>query len=394
MKALVKIFTVCLLLGTALPSEGQAPRSWACTLMLQGEQVHFTLEEKLTRTFPPQFIIWNGKERIDLNFNQKKGDSLICPISIFENQLVLPNLRGDTFTGQYVKPGLVSLPFRAKANPSKPKRQVPIYNPVPIGSYFTYFYKNELPIDSGIFNLQQIGDSIYGTMLNETGDYRFLNGRIAGQEAYLQTFDGSHSFHFKFQLSPDSIRGQFISGPKGKTFFKGSSKSAKKLKAGFDIISTIPYNISFSAFDEKGKPVSQADYKGQALVIQLLGSWCPNCLDETRFLKEFYAKKPSHVQFIGIAFERKDNLIEAFERINTMKARLGIPYPIYWGGQANKDSASKVLGNKFKVQAFPTTLFVDRTGRVRKIHSGFSGPATGEAYNAWKKEFEELLKEL
>jgi hypothetical protein len=61
---------------------------------------------------------------------------------------------------------------------------------------------------------------------------------------------------------------------------------------------------------------------------------------------------------------------------------------------ANKDSASKALPEAGGIKAFPTTLFVKKNGEILKVHSGFSGPATGAAYDAWRKEFRDILKQL
>jgi len=46
------------------------------------------------------------------------------------------------------------------------------------------------------------------------------------------------------------------------------------------------------------------------------------------------------------------------------------------------------------IAAFPTTLFIDRKGNVRKVHTGFSGPATGKFYDEFKKEFNRLIDQL
>ena len=44
--------------------------------------------------------------------------------------------------------------------------------------------------------------------------------------------------------------------------------------------------------------------------------------------------------------------------------------------------------------AFPTTIFLDKNHNVRMVHTGFNGPATGEKYVAFKKEFESFVGEL
>ena len=46
------------------------------------------------------------------------------------------------------------------------------------------------------------------------------------------------------------------------------------------------------------------------------------------------------------------------------------------------------------VLSYPTTIFIDKKGVVRKIHTGFNGPATGEKYTEFKTEFEGFVGEL
>jgi hypothetical protein len=63
-------------------------------------------------------------------------------------------------------------------------------------------------------------------------------------------------------------------------------------------------------------------------------------------------------------------------------------------GISDKDEAAKKLPMLERVYAFPTTIFIDRRGQVRKIHSGFSGPATGEHYAQLVDEFKRTLDQL
>jgi len=39
-------------------------------------------------------------------------------------------------------------------------------------------------------------------------------------------------------------------------------------------------------------------------------------------------------------------------------------------------------------------LIIDKKGKVRKIHTGFNGPATGDKYTEFKQEFEGFVSEL
>ena len=46
------------------------------------------------------------------------------------------------------------------------------------------------------------------------------------------------------------------------------------------------------------------------------------------------------------------------------------------------------------VLSYPTSIFIDKKGKVRKIHTGFNGPATGDKYTEFTKNFEEFINEL
>jgi len=114
-----------------------------------------------------------------------------------------------------------------------------------------------------------------------------------------------------------------------------------------------------------------------------------------RFYYETYkTNKPENVEFVGLAFERKNDLAYAYSRIGVVKSRLKVPYPIFWGGLASKDTASSVLPSITSVLSFPTTIFVKTDGSVLKVHTGFAGPATGTYFARWKEEFADLLKQI
>jgi len=56
--------------------------------------------------------------------------------------------------------------------------------------------------------------------------------------------------------------------------------------------------------------------------------------------------------------------------------------------------AAKALPMLNKVISYPTAIFIDKKGKVREIHTGFSGPGTGEDDEQYKKETQELIEEL
>lgn len=394
-------FLACLFtLVFSLSGYGQPARKWFSSLQLQGKTIDFVLEQKPTKTNPPQYRLINGKEVIDLNTNTLLGDSVLCPISIFDAALKFPVSPKGSLSGFYLKNDSkipnYRVPFKAVAFTAEHSQQ----RPKPAftfnwnGRWLVEFMENGLLADTGVAELTMRGDSVYGSILSETGDYRYLNGRAAGNKMYLQTFDGAHTYRFDFE---EDGSGDFVYSLLGSQGFRWRKLDGNLLTNGFTKSKgREKQKFSFRAKDSKGQPVDEnlPLLKGKALVVQVLGSWCPNCLDESRFLAEAYGQKPANVEFVGLAFERKNDLAYAYSRIEVIKNRLEVPYPMYWGGMSNKDSAGKALPAITAVLSFPTTVFVKADGTVLAVHTGFSGPATGAHYLKWKEEFAELMKKL
>ena len=155
--------------------------------------------------------------------------------------------------------------------------------------------------------------------------------------------------------------------------------------------------FTFAFPDAMGKTVSLADprFKGKVTVVQILGSWCPNCMDETRFLAPWYARnKDRGVEVVGLAFEKTASMAESGPKLQRMADRFKIQYPILLAGTNDKAEAARALPALSRVAAFPTTIFIDKRGTVRHIHTGFSGPGTGVYYDQYVSEFNALIDKL
>lgn len=243
---------------------------------------------------------------------------------------------------------------------------------------------------------------ISGTFLTETGDYRFLEGVLDSTALKLSCFDGAHAFLFEASVKKDSITsGMFYSGStysepwvavRNDSFELPNPNTLTFLKEGYS-------TIDFLFPDLEGKKVSLADkrFKGKVIVLQLMGSWCPNCLDESTYLSTYYNEdKPENVEIIALAFEQASTHEKAAKNLNRLKDRLGISYPILIAqtGSASKKLAAEKLPMLNHVLSYPTTIFIDKKGSIRKIHTGFNGPATGNKYTSFTKEFENFVAML
>lgn len=250
----------------------------------------------------------------------------------------------------------------------------------------------------GLFEQHNEG-SLTGTFVTETGDYRFLEGAVHNDSMRLSCFDGSHAFLFSAALRGDSLVGRYWSGThweepwvayRNPEYRLRDPDSLTFLKEGYDM-------VDFRFPDLDGKPVSPSDarYKGKVLMVQVMGSWCPNCVDETRLLNELYAAYADKgLAVIAVAFEKYPEEEKAIAGLKRFKKALGVDYPIVYGGLASKEKAAEKLPFLDHVMSYPTCIFVDRSGVVRRIRTGFYGPGTGAHYENYRRNLHLFVEQL
>lgn len=248
----------------------------------------------------------------------------------------------------------------------------------------------------GIF--EQKGGHLTGTIVTTTGDYRYFQGEVNGNEFFLSAFSSSSPSVIRGKVNGDELTAEII-GTRSVQTVKGARNHNAELPDPYEL-TRLKERTSFDfTFPDtfKGAPVSLQDqkYKEKAVIVTLLGSWCPNCIDEAQFLAPWYrANKDRGVEIIGLAFERKDDPGYAKQRLGMLKQRFGIEYDFLFAGLADKKYASQALPALSEVLSFPTTLFIDKNGKIRKIHTGYTGPATGKYYEDFVREFNKEVDEI
>jgi thiol-disulfide isomerase/thioredoxin len=244
---------------------------------------------------------------------------------------------------------------------------------------------------------------VTGTFRTATGDYRYLEGMISGDSVRLSGFDGGHAILFTAKLDNDSTitRADYYSGLSGHETWTARKSATVQLTDGYELTKLKPgeNRLNFRFASTNGDSVSLQDekFKNKVVVVQILGSWCPNCMDETAFLSEYYKLNQSKgVEVIGLAYERSTSYNESKKALEPFQRRFGVQYPFLVTGVAVSDTlrAQKTLPQLEAIKPFPTTIFIDKKGNVRKIHTGFDGPATGKYYEVFKQEFDEAINVL
>ena len=122
--------------------------------------------------------------------------------------------------------------------------------------------------------------------------------------------------------------------------------------------------------------------RGSPLIVDIMGTWCHNCLDSAPVLQQLQNRYGElGLQVVGLSFEIRDDAKLAEKNLNLFKRRFGLTYPVLFCGDLSDSNVDRQLKNQLEnFFAFPTTLFVDRTGKVKTIHSGFKGPGTGNEF--------------
>jgi thiol-disulfide isomerase/thioredoxin len=374
--------------------------TWRFALNLGEEELPFKAEIK-EENGELRFYVVNGDERIRADEFKFEEDSLYIRLPIF-NTALIGKYDGENVIGvfrDYSRKGEYRIPFVAtKGDDSR----FPIGNGAPSdvnGKWKVEFSPGSDNEYLAMGKFEQRGNQAYGTFLTTTGDYRYLEGNVVGDSLYLSCFDGAHAFLFKARINGDAMDGNFWSGNHWQENWTGVRSADYELPDPTSLTFLNPgyskVDFSFENMDGQIVRLSDESYKEKVVIVQLMGSWCPNCKDETAYLVSLHKKfHEQGLEIVALAFEKSENKETNLSSLNRMKDHFQVPYEILLAGRASKTEAAQKLPMLNHVLSFPTTIFIDRNGEVRRIHTGFSGPGTGEYYHEFVEETDKFVTQL
>lgn len=399
---MTKVFSLAFMCITMIASEAQT--MWRGELRREdGNIVVFNFELQYVKQKPVIYLV-NAKDHFTVDKIRLTKDSVSIQMPVFESQLKAKVISAKKWEGVWIKGGSVIdqvMPFTAEVSNQrfisyqKPHTDIS-------GRWAVTFTRPNGTTRPAIAEFEQRDEQLTGTFLTPSGDYRYLSGAVIGDSLRLSTFDGSHAFLFTALINNDKIitAGNFYSGIAPVETFTAQKNptavlpdiAAMYLKDGGERL-----NFRFPGLNKKMISITDERFKNKVVVIQIMGSWCPNCMDETAFLSEFYrTNKQRGIEVVALAYELSEDFNRSKASIEKFKNRFNVQYPILVTGVTVDDSlrTEKTLPQLTPIKAFPTTIFIDKHGKVAKIGTGFYGPGTGEHYIAFKKEFEETIDKL
>lgn len=351
-----------------------------------------------------RFHVKNGSELIGFNDYKMFGDTLQFSSDFFDSHFLIHLTSDSTLFGKWInekREDVRSYEFTAQKDIAYRFEARKLTTQNLTGKHTMYFYNQDGSIeDSTILKLNQNYHEVTGSVLTETGDYRFLEGVVRNDSLLLSTMDGTHAYLFEAAINGNELTGNFYAGccyqqswsaKLGKTFEMRDPSNITQLKEGAE--------VDFAFPDANGNMLSLNDeqFEGHPVILTLMGTWCSNCLDEAMFLKEaqdLYAN--NGLKIIGLDFELINDSARAFTNIKRHQESLDINYPVLLACLGStKDKAAAQVPFLNGIYSYPTMIVLDKNHEVVKIHTGFNGPATGEElYEVFRKEYLELFGEL
>lgn len=350
------------------------------------------------------FYVRNAEEMIEVSEFELRGDSLFLTMPVFGTKLNARVYSDSLIKGIWynsTKSKDYTLSFVGKWGSEMRFNEQTLIPPSDYsGTWEVVFSPDSAKPCKAMGVFEQNNEKIKGTFLTETGDYRFLEGIVNGREMLLSTFDGAHAYLFKSQMdSGGNISGLFWSGNHWKESWIGIKNSDFVLShpdsISYVINSEKILNLSFVDLSNKPMRIGELRNDNNVLILQIMGTWCPNCADESRDFSKFYTQyKSKGLDIIAVAYERSDVFQEALLNINRFKRNIDVPYPFLYGGKASKAKTSKDFNMLNGIFSFPTAIFIDRAGKIRKIHSGYYGPGTGIYHDKFKEQTQIFIEKL
>lgn len=340
---------------------------------------------------------FNGDEKVTSRSGQFKDGKLLLPYPAYGATLSA-TLKNGQLEGQYIRATRPPFPFQARRFSPPPAQQKDVPN---IAGLWNVQLTKSTREAAWHLIVHQSGAEVAAAILRLDGDTGTLTGRYRDGKFVLGHFDGARPA--LVVLTPRSGGLEVVdAGNEPLMAFRSDEARAKGLPepadpTRFTSVRDPGEPFTFRFPDLQGHIVSNTDarFDGKVVIVDIGGSWCPNCHDEAPFLNELYRKYRSQgLEIVLLSFEEGDQLT-SLTRLRAFIRQFGIVYTVLVPGQPAQ--LSEKLPQTVNLFAFPTAFFLGRDGTVRAVQTGFAGKGTGDFHADRQREaiarIERLLAE-
>jgi peroxiredoxin len=370
---------------------------WDATVTANGVEVPFPFEiVQDGSTVKGSFF--NGELRITSTAGRFENGSLELSFDQYGSTLIA-TFQDDQLAGEYRRATRAPFPFKAKRASAASSTAADA--PSIAGTWIVQAKSNKGE-SAWRFLVEQNGGNVTATILRVDGDTGTLTGSYQNGLFVLSHFSGARPLRLEVKPAADGTLTLKQNNDPELVAARPETARAKEIGVPTDPGEhtrmkdpSEPFRFSFP--DLQGQIVSNTDekFRGKVLLVNISGSWCPNCHDEAPFLASLYRKyQPQGFEVVTLSFEEATQQ-PALKRLHAFIANYGIGYTVLVAGEPEqlKEKVPQAEG----LDAFPTSFLIGRDGRVREVHAGFPSPGSGEFYKQAEQdvttEVERLLAE-
>lgn len=354
---------------------------------------------------PPSGYFLVGSERTPIPELYQRGDSVVLVISEY-GAAIRTVWSNNRLSGSFFRYRSDTTSLAFEASPQKqsgePSTKVEKATDVPlVGKYQVYFHQEKSVDSLTTATFWMKNDSIYGTFVAPDGDYGLMVGKQEENNLRLGRFTGWQANLIELSREGNSWSGKYYArsnAPVSLTLEPRPSLPKEMPGAKKTRMKDPKKAFTFSGITMSGDTVTQLDprFKGKVLIVDIMGTWCHNCMDASPLLQKVYTDFHNQgLEIIGLSFELSNDFQTAKKNLKLYQDRFGITFPLLFCGtteDANVDAKFRSQVEDFF--AYPTTFFIGRDGRAKHIHVGFKGPGTGEEFQQEVEMFYKIVKEL
>jgi thiol-disulfide isomerase/thioredoxin len=400
-----RLLSMAVLLFTASASRAESLEGrWDATVTIHGNEIPFRIDfsgegQSFTGT------LFDGDLKVTSTGGQLENGTLSVNFGHYLTRLTATHKEGELdgkVEGRFERDKYIgSYPFNARRH--KPASFAAGTIPA-IDGLWEIPYSSPKGEKAWRFVVRQNGPDVKAAILRVDGDTGTLSGSYQDGKWLLSHFSGSRPLVLEVKPLKEGTLQILPSGAytaKQKlTAYRPSDARAKGLPepADFDKHTTVknptePFQFSFP--DLEGKILSNNDprFKGKVVVAVVTGTWCPNCHDEAQFLVHLDRRyRDRGLAIVALDFEEPEQQEDGFTRARAFINKYGVQYTYLIAGSPVE--MWEKVPQAVNLNSWPTTFFIGRDGRVKKIHAGFASPASGKFHEQVTEEFASTVERL
>jgi len=373
-------------LPTAAQAQSQTPSIdglWDATVTVNNVSIPFRIELSSNGTEITSYF-FNGDEKVNPSTQGSFHDGLLdLKFASYATELKA-TFKDEALTGSYDGGPRSSYPFQAKRHNASLTAVADSGAPL-IDGHWEIQVKSPKGESAWHFVVRQSGPSLSAAILRIDGDTGTLSGSYKDGKFTLSHFTGERPFYLEVTpLADGTLRLELSNYHETQTLIALRPEAArdKGLAPPDDPTqhtrlknSNEPLHFSFPDLQEHIVSDRDARFRGKVVLVNITGSWCPNCHDEAPFLEALYQKYHDQgLEIVALDFEPAEQLKD-LSRLRAFIQRYGIEYTYLVAGEPSQ--LNEKIPQAENLNAWPTTFFVGRDGLVHEVHTGFTSRASG-----------------